>query len=92
VNGHRVSRSLGKARLMNPYPNVPQDECQGDKEQSHVRIARAGVNPPLSPLAIARFDAEPLAMTFADVGGRAVNPPGSEEKFLTLLFAVFAVR
>ena len=72
---------------MNPHPNVAKDERQGDKEQPHMRIARAGVNPPLPPLAITGFDAETPAVSFADFRRSAADTPGGEKEFLVFFLA-----
>ena len=86
-----VARSLGQSHLMNPHPYVAQNEPQGDKEQSQVRVAGTGVDSSLPPLTITGFDAKPFAVTLADFGGIAMHSPGGEEQFLTPLFAVLAV-
>ncbi len=82
-----IAPSVGESRLMNPDPYVPQDEPQRHKEQPQMRIASAGVNSPLPPLTITRFDAKPFAVTLANLRRRALHAPGSEQQFLSRLFA-----
>ena len=76
---------------MNPYPEVPQNHRQGQKEQPQARIARASVNPRLPHLTEACFDAEPQAVQFADFGGRTVYAPRCEQQLLVPLLAVLSV-
>ena len=76
---------------MNPHPDVAKYERQGHKEQPHVRVARASVNPSLPPLTITCLDAKAFSVSLADVGGSAVDPPGGEEKLLTLFLVGSAV-
>ncbi len=89
VKCERIARSLGKTHLMNPHPDVAKYERQGYKEQPHVGVARASVNPSLPSLAITCLDAEAFPVTLADVGGIAVDPPGGEKQLLTFFLAGF---
>ena len=86
-----VAISFGQACVVNPDPQVPQHQRQGDEEQSQVGILRACIDARLTHLAIARFDAEPSAIAIADLGRRTMHAPGREQQLLFHLLAILAV-
>src|SRR5262245_29859483 len=54
-------------------------------------ISGAGEDGCLSPLAVARFDAEPLAGAFANLGRSPLHPPSTDKEFLLHASTVFPV-
>jgi len=87
----RVARSFGKASVMNPHPEVPQNQRYGQKKQPQPRIPRAGVDSRLSHLAKTGLDAESQTVQFADFGGGTVYAPRREQQLQMPLLAVLAV-
>src|SRR2546430_17735028 len=56
---------------MEPNPHVAQNQCQGDEEKSHHRVARAGFDACLVQLAVTGLDAEAGAIRVFHPTGRA---------------------
>ena len=76
---------------VNPNPEISYDQGDGDKNQSQAGVSCTSVNPRLTHLPKARFDAKTFAVVLADLGRRTLHPPGTEEKFLLHVFSIFAV-
>src|ERR1041385_917626 len=88
---HRVTSAFCQASCVQPHPQVAKHEGHDHEYQTQVRVARTGVDARLMHLAKARFDAETLAVAFANLRRRAMDPPGGKEKFLELAFVVVAI-
>ena len=73
-----VAVAFRQACLMNPNPQVAKDQRHGDEQQPQVGIACARIDTRLAHLPIAGFDAKPLAISLADLGGRARHTLGGE--------------
>ena len=68
-----VAAALGQSCVMNPHPQIPQDQCHGHKEQPQMRISHTGVDARLSHLSVAGLDAKPLAVALANLVGEHVQ-------------------
>src|SRR5882724_10428182 len=88
---HGWASAIRQQRGVDPHPQISQDQGYGHKHQPQVRAFDAGVNPRLPHLAVARFDAKPLAVALADFGRRTMHAPGTEQELLLDTFSVFAV-
>lgn len=91
VERQLVAGSGSESRLMNPYPNVSQQERHDQEEQSQVRVAGTGVNLSLPGLAVAGLNAETRSVTLADFGRRTGHSPDGKEQFLLSRFAGFVM-
>ena len=81
VQGEIVVGAVGQLRGVDPHPQVAQDQGDGDEQQPQSWIARAGIDSRVSQLAIARFDSEPLAIHFTNLGRRTLHAPSGEQQF-----------
>src|SRR5947208_598297 len=83
--------SFRQERRMDPDPEIPQQQGDGDEDQPQMGVSRAGINPRLPQLAEARLDAETFAVALADLGRGSTNPPGRKEQFLLPTCSFLAV-
>src|SRR5262249_36721184 len=79
---HGLAAAVCPVRGVNPDPEIPGDEGQGYEDQAQVRIPRAGVDACLPPPPEAGFDAEPLAVAFADLDRSIRHAPRAEQQLL----------
>src|SRR3972149_1071107 len=86
-----VSVAFGQEHVVDPDPQVAEYQRQRDKQQPQAGLARASENPRLPQLTKAGFDAEPLAVTLANLGRSPADAPGGEQQLLLPLFAILAV-
>ena len=89
--GHRLAASFRQERRVNPHPQIAQEQRYGDKHQAQVRVSCTSVNPRLTHLPEARFDAKTFAVALADLRGSPAYTPGSEQEFLLPALSLFAV-
>src|SRR5438105_10203926 len=86
---HAVASAICQNRRVDPHPQIPQDQGNSDEQQAQERLSRAGANPRLTELPVARLDAKALAIALADFGRRTVDSPGSEEQLAVATFVGF---
>src|SRR5450432_115160 len=88
---HVGTATVGQDFGVQPRPEVAQNQGHRDEHQTQPGIPRAGVNPRLPQLTVARLDAKAFAITLAHLGRTAVYPPGGEQEFLVSALATLAV-
>jgi len=76
---------------VDPHPHIPQEQSYRHEQQSQVWLASAGINPGLTPLAVARFDPEPTPVHPPDLLWRPLHFPAPKEQLLLFAFAVLTV-
>src|SRR5487761_1328883 len=86
-----LAAALGEVRLVNPNPEVAQDQRHRHEKQTQMRILYASVDAGLAKLAIARLDAKTLSVAFADFGGGATDAPRAKQQLLLDLLSVFSI-
>ena len=86
-----VAATVRQDRRVDPYPEIAQDQRDGDEHEPQAGVSCAGVNPRLPQLPVARFDAEAFAVAFANFGRRAVDAPSGEQQFLRTSFHCLVV-
>ena len=76
----------GQHHLVQPDPDIPQDQGDPHVEQPQRRIACRGPNPGLMQLSIGRLDGEPLAIRLPDPveGWRLKSPEGVDQVLLAM--------
>jgi len=79
---HGLPVKFRQERRMDPDPEIPEQQGDGNKDQSQLGISRAGIDSRLPQLTEARFDAKTFAVQFADRGRCPADSPGREEQFL----------
>src|SRR4051812_22872144 len=78
-----ATTSPGQHHLMQPDPDIPQDQRDPQVQKSPRRTARRGPNPRLMQLPIGRLDGEPQAIRLPEpVEGAARKPPEGVDQVL----------
>src|SRR6266481_7065341 len=91
ADGLAVAAAIGQECFVNPNPQVAKQERHGDEHQPQVWIASAGINLRRPHLAVAAFDAKPLAIAVANLGGSGRHAPRAEQELLLHPLAILAV-
>src|SRR5438552_1220229 len=91
MEGRFGATPFRKVGDMQPGPDVSEHQSHEHKEQSQYRVGGAGSDARLPQLAITGFDAEALAVQFANFHGRAAHPPHRVQQFLGMTTARLVV-
>src|SRR5689334_18900453 len=77
VKRHPFALALGQLGLVDPDPQIAQEQRYRHERQPQMWISCARINLRLTHLPVAGLDAKAFSISLSNLGRRAVHPPGA---------------